>query len=187
MECLLQEDLCYTSIAPMIQTQQMALAQKMSTLCSAFTIHPGLDYFRQPDADPLPLEHIPGTFTSFNFHPGCGLHSNSIVSIESVAASLKCSSSIKLLWVLRNWTFVSSIAAINVIRSSCSMPHRDLFRQLADTCSIHNVSCNSTSLGFSQTRVCLSLRAVSIIHSVAACSSSVVFRVWLFDCLSQLL
>ena len=186
MECLLQEDLCYTSIAPMIQTQQMALAQKMSTLCSAFTIHPGLDYFRQPNADPLPLEHIPGSFTSFNSHPGCGFHSNSIFSIESTAAYLKCSrsNSCGCFGIGRSF---HPIAAKNVIQSSCFMPHRDLFRQLADTCSIHNVSRNSASLGFSQTRVCLSLHAVFIIHSVAACSPSVVFCAWLFDCLSQLL
>ena len=60
MECLLQEDLCYTSISPMIQAQQAALAQRLSTLCSALDIHQGLEYFKQPNVEPLRSEQIPG-------------------------------------------------------------------------------------------------------------------------------
>ena len=60
MECLLEEELCYTSLAHTIQAQQNALAQKMNGLCTAFVVHQGLDYFKQPHVEPLRFEQIPG-------------------------------------------------------------------------------------------------------------------------------
>ena len=60
MEALLHQELPYTRMPQMIAAQKDELDRRIRELSTAHLLHPGLQHFRQEEAQPLEVGQIPG-------------------------------------------------------------------------------------------------------------------------------